>query len=186
MARPTKLNNNTINYICECLKRRLNWKEIAAGLDVDAKTLRNWIKQGKSDQNAYTRGKKTLCHKLHEAVEQTKANLISEYAKLLRKGLTVGTTQKTTKIIIADDGTRRTEITEKEIPPNMADLFKILAIIDPANWSPVQHIKVDWQKPLQDAGVDPEEIQQAYFKWLEERQDETDGAFIPQIPGREV
>ena len=186
MARPTKLDNNAINYICECLKLRMKWKEIGAALGVDARTIRRWLKDGKSDQEAYTRGNKTRFHKLHEAVEQTQANLISEYAGLLRKGLTVGTTARTTKTIIDTEGKRRTEIIEKEIPPSMADLFKILAIIDPAHWSPVQHIKVDWQKPLKDAGVDPQHIEQAFFKWLELKQDEIGETFIPEVPGREV
>ena len=97
MARTTSLNKTSINQICKCLKLRMRWKEIAAGLGVEPRTIREWLKRGKTDQQAYEKGKRSVFHKLYEAVEETKANLIEEYAGVVRNALTQGTTTKTTK-----------------------------------------------------------------------------------------
>ena len=186
MARRTKLTKTTIDYICNCLKLRMKWKEIGAGLGVEPKTIRTWLARGKADKEEYEKGKRSDYHKLHEAVEQTQANLIAEYSKVIRDALTNGTKTTTTKTRIDKDGNVVTEVIEKEIPPDAEFALKVMAIIDPAHWSPVQHIKVDWQKPLKDAGVDPQHIEQAFFKWLELKQDEIGETFIPEVPGREV
>ena len=186
MARKTSLTQRSINYISKCLKLRMKWKEIAAGLGVYPLTIRTWLAKGKADEKDYEKGKKSIYHRLYEAVEQTKANLIAEYAGVVRKALTHGTTTKTTKTRIDKDGNVFTEIIEKEIPPNAEFALKVLAIIDPAHWQAVQHIKVDWQKPLIEAGVDPRTAEQAFIQYLEENADKLDDIEIPLIPNRDV
>ena len=186
MARPTSLTKPSIDHICKGLKLRMKWKEIAAGIGVEAGTIRKWLTRGKTDSKDYEKGNRSVYHKLYEAVEQTKANLIEEYAAVVRKALTVGTTTKTTKTRIDKDGNVFTEIIEKEIPPNAEFALKVLAIIDPAHWQAVQHIKVDWQKPLIEAGVDPRTAEQAFIQYLEENADKLDDIEIPLIPNRDV
>ena len=178
MAR-LKLTEDVIDIICDKLKLRLKWKEIAAILGVEPATIRNWIRDGKKAKSGIKR-------QLYDAIEETKADLIAEYSKIVRNHLLHGTKTTTTKTVIDKDGNTRTEIIEKETPPDADFALKVLAIIDPAHWSQVQNIKIDWQKPLQDAGVDPKQMEQAFFAWMELKKDELPTNFIPEVPGREV
>ena len=94
--------------------------------------------------------------------------------------------RKPRKPRIDKDGKVVTEITEKVIPPDAEFALKILAIIDPAHWQAVQQIKVDWQKPLIEAGVDPKTAEQAFIQYLEENKDKLDDIEIPAFTNRTV
>ena len=174
-----RLDDDLIEKICELLKLRLPWRKIAHAIGVTDRTLQNWRNRGKE-------AKSGLYRRLFEAIDAAKAEMYEEYASLVRDATLFGGKTVTKKIVIAADGSRRTEIIEKTTPPNAELAMRLLALEDPANWSELKHIKIDWQKPIEEAGIQPEQVEQAFFNFLAEHQDEIGNGEIeiPIVPNR--
>ena len=175
----TKLDEDIIEKICELVKLRLSWVKIAASISVTDTTLRNWRSKGK-------KAKSGIYRRLVDAIRVAEADIYEEYSTVVRDAAIFGYKQTTKKIVIAADGSRRTEIVEKTMPPNADMALKLLALIDPPSWATVQQIKVDWQKPIKEAGITPETAEQAFFNFLEDHKDEIGTIEIPEIPERTV
>ena len=190
MARKTKLTEEVINIICQKLKLRVKWKDIAALIGVDPTTIRNWILRGEAIQNGEKRKtqKNALYLELVERIEQAKAELYERCTEGLFSALFDGTTERTEKVITADDGTVTKTVTEKTIPPSVTDRLKVLALIDPGQWQPQQHIKIDYRQPIEALGLNPIDVQQAFFSFLALNKDKigTGEIVIPEVPGQTV
>lgn len=170
-----KLDASVIARVCQCLKLRMKWNQIAAKLGVHPATLRNWIVAGEKAKSGIKR-------ELFLAIEQAKSELYEDYSDVVRDAILHGSETTTVKIRTDAEGNRYTEEVTKRTGPNAGLAMKVLALMQPEQWAPVQHIKVDWREPVKDLGLDPLQIEQAFFKYLENNQDKLGNIPIPMIP----
>ena len=181
MARKSKLTEEIIEFISEKRKRRLTWKQIGGMLGIPPETLHRWMAQGKKAT------RKSPYRNLYRAVEKADAQLLAKASDVISDALFNGSKTITKKTVVMQDGKIRTEIVEKTEPPDADFALKIAERIDPATWGQHHHIKVDWQKPVKELGLDPKQAEQAFFKFLELHQGEADDPIIiPEVPGRKV
>ena len=181
MARKSKLTDEIIEFICEKRKLRLTWKQIGGLLGIPPETLHRWMAQGKEAK------RKSVYRDLYRAVEKADTQLLAKAADVISDALFSGSTTTTKKTVVMPDGKRRTEIVEKIEPPDAEFALKIAERIDPATWGQRHHIKIDWQKPVSDLGLDPKQMERAFFTFLELNQGETETPIeIPKIPERTV
>lgn len=175
----TRLDADLIEKICDLVKLRLTWVKIAHAIGVTDTTLRNWRSKGEA-------AKSGIYRTLVDAIRTAKADLYEEYSSVVRDAALYGSKTVTKKIIIAADGTRRTEIVERTTGADAELALKLLALMDPGHWSSVKQIKIDWQKPVEASGLDPQTVEQAFFQYLEKNQDKIGDVVIPEIPDRTV
>ena len=170
-----KLDASVIARVCQCLKLRMKWNQIAAKLGVHPATLRNWIVAGEKAKSGIKR-------ELVLAIEQTKSELYEDYSEVVRNAILFGSEETIIKTRDLPDGKSYREEVTKRTGPNAGLAMKVLALMQPEQWAPVQHIKVDWREPVKDLGLDPLQIEQAFFKYLENNQDKLGNIPIPMIP----
>ena len=179
MAR-LKLDDDMIESICQCLKLRMKWNQIAAHVDVHPGTLRGWIASGENAKS----GKK---RELVLAIERTRAELYEDYSTVVRNAILFGSETRTVKERTDPDGSTYREVVIKHTGPDAGLALKVLALMQPEAWAPVQHIKVDWRESIKGLNIDPQHIEEAFFKLLEMNQGALKGDIpIPKIPGRTV
>lgn len=176
-----KLDKSMIEVICQCLKLRMKWKQIAAHIGVDPTTLRKWIVSGEKAKSGIKRD-------LVLAIERTKAELYEDYSAVVRNAILFGSETTTRKVRTDAEGKVYREEVTKQTGPNAGLAMKVLALMQPEVWAPVQHIKVDWRESVKDLNVDPHLIEEAFFRLLEMNKDAINGNHIPipKIPGRTV
>lgn len=184
MARPPTLKDSHIEIISIQLKLRMKWNHIASVLGVDPRTIRNWIQRGQ-EIRAGTRRKSGLYLELVEAIDEAKAEMVSDYSQVIRDRILHGGQTITTKTKEVD-GKRVTERVVKETGPDAQLALKVLGILDPGTWGEVRQIQVDWRTSIQDVGVSPEHLERAFIQYLQENADEDTQIPIPKIAGRTV
>ena len=174
-----KLDASVINQVCQCLRLRMKWNQIAAKLGVHPGTLRSWIAAGEEAKSGTKR-------ELFLAIEQTKSELYEDYSTVVRNAILHGSETTTTKIRTdAEGNTYREEVT-KQTGPDAGLAMKVLALMQPEQWASVQHIKIDWREPVKDLGLNPSQIEAAFFKYLDNNQDKIGSTAIPMIPEKTV
>ena len=176
-----KLDDGVIEIICQCLKLRMKWNQIAAHIGVHPGTLRGWIAAGEKAKSGIKR-------ELVLAIERTKSELYSDYSGVVRNAILFGSETTTLKVRTDAEGNVYREEVTKHTGPNAGLAMKVLALMQPDIWAPVQRIQVDWREPIKELGLDPDSIEKAFFKRLETHQAASgDGSIpIPAIPGRKV
>lgn len=179
MPRETKLSEGMIEQICKYVKLRMKMKEIAEILGLHPGTIQSWIRNGKT-------AKSGMKKQLVQEIEKAKSELMSELSEIVFNAAFIGSETITEKEITLPDGTTRKEITTKQSPPSASYAMKVLALMDPARWGQVQQIKIDWQTPVRELGLDASQIEQAFFRYLENNQDDNSGIVIPELPGRRI
>lgn len=179
MPRETKLTQGMIDQICKYVKLRMKMKEIAEILGLHPGTIQSWIRNGK-------KAKSGMKKQLVTAVEQAKSELMSELSEIVFNAAFIGSETITEKEITLPDGSTRRETTTKQSPPSASYAMKVLALMDPARWGQVQQIKIDWQTPVRELGLDASQIEQAFFRYLENNPDERGTIVIPELPDRQV
>ena len=113
-GRPTKLKKHHIPLIVEMVKHRMTKTDMAMALGLDRNTIRNWLVRGEEDKSE---GKRNLyCH-LYTEVNRAEAVLVQEYAEIVRKSITEGYEEQTTKISqFRPDGSKVEIITKNPFP----------------------------------------------------------------------
>ena len=175
-----KLDERVIESICQCLKLRMKWYQIAAHIGVNPGTLREWIASGKKAKSGIKRN-------LVLAIEQTKSELYEDYSIVIRNAILFGSETTTVKERTNPEGKMYRETITKQTGPDAGLALKVLALMQPERWAPVQHIKVDWRESIADLNIDPQHIEEAFLKLLEMNKDTLQGNIpIPEIPGKTV
>ena len=181
-GRPTKLKKDYIPLIVKMVKHRMTKTDMALALGLDRNTIRNWLVRGEKDK---VESKRNLYVKLYTEVNTAEAALVDEYAGIVRKSITEGYEEETTKISHFRPDGSKVEVTTKKPVPNVAYALKMLAQMRPAEYADVQHLKIDYRESLQKRGLDPAQIEKDYFAYLEENKDALPIP-IPLIPEKTV
>ena len=169
-----------IEQICDLIRHRLTWSQIANVLGIHRNTLILWRKQGKDTASG-------IYHNLVVAVEKTKGELYHEYSAIVRDQMLNGAETTTTKIISDKDGNiLRIEDTRIKNPPDPKLVLKMLAIMNPAEWAEVKHMEVEWRESIEKRGLDPDAVKKEFFKRLAERETDDDEIVIPKVSDKEV
>lgn len=186
MARAAGPTERQIEQICEYLKRRMKWKDIADLLNIGVSTLRHWRARGE-EIRAKQRRKSGLYLELVEAIAKAEAELVADLSAVVFNSAFLGSETVTVKEIKLPDGETRRETTIKRTPPNAAEARKILALMRPEQWAEVKYIKYEWKAPIKELGLDPIKMEEMFFKHLEKVQREGgESPIIPELPGRTV
>ena len=182
VGQPTKIKTDQIPLIVEMVKHRMTQTDMALALGLHRNTIRNWLLRGETEK---AEGKKNLFCQLYDAVNAAKSVLVQEYAGIVRKSITEGYEEQTTKISqFRPDGSKVEIITKKPVP-NVAYALKMLAQMRPEEYADVQHLKIDYRESLQKRGLDPAQIEKDYFEYLERNKGELPIP-IPLIPENTV
>ena len=179
-GRKSKLTEGVIEQICQYVKLRMKVKEIAEILGIYPGTLRDWIREGEKAKSGIKR-------QLVDAIEKAKSELTADLTQIVVNAAFLGSETVTEKAVILPDGTTRREITTKRAPPNAAEARRILALMHPDRWAETKHIKYEWKESLENIGLDPQRIEEGFFRDLENRED-TNGnpVVVPLIKKKTV
>lgn len=174
-----KLDHSVIEGVCQGLRFRMKWHQIAAKLSIHPGTLRGWIVDGEKAKSGIKR-------ELFLAVERTKSELYEDYSEVVRNAILHGHETTTTKIRKDAAGNTYTEEVTKRTGPNAGLALKVLALMQPEQWASVQRIKIDWREPVKDLGLNPLQIEAAFFKYLDNNQDKIGSIPIPKVTDKTV
>ena len=177
-GRTPALKDYHIPLIVDMIKHRMTVADMARTLGLHYNTIHGWIAKGKES-------KSSIYRKLYDAIQEAEAGLVKEYASLVRKGIIEGYDEQTTKITQLQPDGSKVEITTKKAVPNMAYALKMLAQMRPAQYADVQRLQIDYRESIQRVGLDPTEVERAYFEHLEANKDQLPIP-IPAIPERSV
>lgn len=179
-GRKTKLTRKIVDQICRFVRLRLKMVEIAEILAVDRSTLYNWIQEGE-------KAEKGVHRELVDGIAKAKAKVVSELSDIVFNAALVGSETVTEKEVKLPGGKTRTEKITKRTPPDAAEARRILALMQPDRWAEVKHIKYEWKESVAEIGLDPQKIEELFFKRLQEsQQDGSEPPVIPELPDRTV
>ena len=181
MPTQTKLTQEMINIICQKVKLRMKQKQIALLVGIDPVTLSRWIGNGKKAQSG-------LQKQLVDRMAEAEAELYESLVEVVEDRALHGSTTVTERVICLADGTETTQTTTKIEGADAAYALKLLALMDPSRWQTTQQIKIDWQKPVEELGLNVPQVQQAFFLYLESHQEKigTGAIPIPDVSGKSV
>ena len=179
-GRKSKLDEDIIKVICQYVKRRMKPKEIADKLGINPETIRLWTRDGE-------KAKSGLKRQLVDAINQAKAELTADLSRLVFDAVFHGSQTVTEREVLAPDGSVVTLRTTKKDPPNATEARRILALMHPDRWAETKHIKYEWKESLESIGLDPQRIEEGFFRDLENRED-TNGnpVVVPLIKKKTV
>ena len=179
-GRKTELTYKKVKQICQFVRLRLKMVEIADFIGVDPSTLHRWIREGEKAEDGIHR-------KLVDGIKKAKAEIVSELSDVVFNAALLGSETVTEKVVKLPDGKTRTEKITKRTPPNAAEARRILALMQPDRWAEVKQIKYEWKESVAEIGLDPQKIEELFFKRLEEsQQDGSEVPVIPELPDRTV
>ena len=166
-GRNTKLTKALIARICELLKLRLSWTQIASIVGVDPKTLRNWRDRG-SQEGRTKRGDK-IYREFVEQLNRAEAEMYAEASEVVRKAILGGAKIRSTKMVLENGIPVKTEITEKTLAPDAKLALEFLARVDPEKWGRYDTLRLetDIRGEMESIGVELEDVVAALAKELE-------------------
>ena len=166
-GRKTKLTEEIIEKICERVKLCMSWTKIAGDIGVDPSTIRKWMIEGRKAKSGIKKQLVDSVVKVESELELLSAQNV--HNELLRS-LTGSTTTQTE--IRKDAKGNILEIKEiiKEVPPDYNFALKILERISP-EWKLKHHIQVDYRKTIREQGVDPDQLDQLFFQYLDDNKE---------------
>ena len=155
------LTHELIDKICELIKLRLKWKEIAHAIGVTPRTLELWRRDG-------GHAKSGLKYKLVRSIEKAQAALTHDLSKVVIDETLNGSQTVTTKLRKDNAGNIiGTETTIKKTFSNAQLALKILAQMHPDRWAETKDIKYEWKESIENIGLDPKKIEEGFFKEIE-------------------
>ena len=168
-----KLTDELIDQICERVKLRLKWKEIAHAIGVSPRTLQLWRRDGE-------RAKSGIKLKLVRSIQQAQASLTLDLSNVVIDEVLNGSKTITTKLRKDNAGNIiGTETTIKQTFSDPKLALKVLALMHPDRWAPTKYIKYEWRETIEGIGLDPKKLEDGFFKDLEKKQNNTGEVVIP-------
>ena len=160
----TKLTRKMIRQIAQCIKRDVNWSEIATSVGVTRETLQNWRRRGKKD----TRG---IYYQLVCAIEQAEVKRYKRYVKSVQDVALKPRVTTQVREIPQKDGSIVEETLTKTEPPDANLALKVLERRYPDRWKPKQQVQFDWREESRSLGKDPDALKEGFKKVLVDDED---------------
>lgn len=168
-GRKTKLTEDMIEEICGHVKLRSPWSHIAAMVNVDPKTLRNWRDRG-------MKAKSGIYRDFVKAVDRAEGELYSEVVTVLKEGILGGGTQTIRQVVVENGIPVKTTITEKTLLPNYKLALEFLERSYPELWGRYETLRLetDLRLEIEQLGLNLEQVLAAAAKMVEDLM-ESDG-----------
>jgi transposase-like protein len=166
-GRKTKLTDEIVERICDLVKLRLSWNQIAAIVGIDPKTLRNWRDRG-SQEGRTKRGDK-IYREFVEQLNRAEAEMYAEAVEVFRKAMLGGEKTRSTKMVLENGIPVKTEITEKTLAPNWKAALEFLSRAQPELWGRYETLRLetDIRGEIESIGLDLEDVVAVLTKEIE-------------------
>jgi len=152
MARPSKLDDRTKNFILVGVRLGLTYEDAAQAAGISPATFYNWQRRGRH-------AKQGQFLEFLEALTRAKQEAQLTLAKQLHDAAKGGQPLKETRTTTRPDGGVETVVIERQAPADWRAAALILERRYAERWGRRDSLKVfvDWRQELQQMGVDPDE-----------------------------